>query len=58
MIGTLFLWMYWPSFNGALGFGNQRYRAVINTVFSLISSNFWTFILGRLLNGEFRMVDI
>lgn len=58
MIGTLFLWMYWPSFNGAMGVGNQRHRAIINTIFSLIGSCFWTFILSRMFNGQFKMVDV
>ena len=34
MIGTLFLFVYWPSFNIALAGGLQE-RAVINTVFAL-----------------------
>merc|ERR1719410_2927014 len=55
MIGTLFLWMFWPSFNGALAGDqyHQQERVVINTVLALtcscISAFFWShFYCGRL----------
>jgi len=36
MIGTVFLWMFWPSFNaGAAASGDAQMRAVINTYLSL-----------------------
>jgi ammonium transporter Rh len=35
MIGTIFLWMYWPSFNGALATQSQQHRVIINTLLSL-----------------------
>eukprot|EP00088_Acartia_fossae_P015848 TRINITY_DN18786_c0_g1_i5.p1 TRINITY_DN18786_c0_g1~~TRINITY_DN18786_c0_g1_i5.p1 ORF type:complete len:417 (-),score=126.76 TRINITY_DN18786_c0_g1_i5:216-1466(-) len=36
MIGTVFLWMFWPSFNaGAAATGDAQMRAVINTYLSL-----------------------
>ncbi|XP_008584244.1 PREDICTED: ammonium transporter Rh type A [Galeopterus variegatus] len=36
MIGTLFLWLFWPSFNSAIAeSGNKQYRAIVNTYFSL-----------------------
>jgi len=38
MIGTVFLWMFWPSFNGgAAATGDAQQRAVINTYYSLCS---------------------
>jgi ammonium transporter Rh len=38
MIGTLFLFCFWPSFNGAIGDGAGMHRAIINTYLSITSS--------------------
>lgn len=38
MIGTLFLFCYWPSFNAALGDGSSMHRAIINTYLGITSS--------------------
>jgi len=38
MVGTVFLWMFWPSFNGgAAASGDAQQRAIINTYYSLCS---------------------
>jgi len=38
MFGTLFLFMYWPSFNSVLVGGVAQQRAVINTLVALTAS--------------------
>jgi len=60
MIGTLFLWMFWPSFNGALAAGPQQQRVVINTVLSLTNSCVGAFLMSKLLRPGHKldMVDI
>ncbi len=60
MIGTIFLWMFWPSFNGALASGHSQHRVVINTVLSLCSSCLSAFALSELLRptNRFNMEDI
>lgn len=60
MIGTVFLWMFWPSFNGGTGVGPQQHRAVLNTVYSLSASCVAAFVCSAWLRPEkkFNMVDI
>lgn len=54
MIGTVFLWMFWPSFNSAPGGADDehRYVAVINTYLALSSACVATFAASTLLNPK------
>lgn len=38
MIGTTFLWVYWPSFNSVLAAGAGGERAILNTFLSLAAA--------------------
>jgi ammonium transporter Rh len=60
MLGTIFLWMFWPSFNGALATGDQQHRVAINTVLSLSACCMSAFIFSAFFRPEnkFCMVDI
>ena len=58
MIGAIFLWLFWPSFNGALATGNSQHRVVINTVLSLTSSCMSAFAMSKFFRKRFNMVDI
>jgi len=53
MVGTLFLWIFWPSFNaGACAEGDAQMRAMVNTYYSLCSCVMTTFIFSALLSKE------
>ncbi|CAC5421733.1 SLC42A [Mytilus coruscus] len=60
MIGTVFLWLYWPSFNGGGVTGDEQHRAVINTYLSLTACTLVTFVVSALIDekGKFDMVHI
>ena len=55
MVGTLFLFMYWPSFNGVLGFGTIRNRAIVNTLISITASTLSAMFTSRLVTGSLDM---
>lgn len=59
-IGTVFLWMYWPSFNGALAGENNfsQERVVNNTVLSLCASGVAAFFWSHYFEGRLDMVHI
>lgn len=44
MIGTIFLFLYWPSFNGAFGKDHSQHRAIINTYLCLTGSTIAVFV--------------
>lgn len=59
MVGTVFLWIYWPSFNG--GFDPvYKERAYLNTFLSLCACTAVTFAVSAMLDkrGRFDMVHI
>jgi len=59
IIGTVFLWMFWPSFNCALAVGGNQHRVVINTILSLCASCVVTFCWsGIFRRGKFDIVEI
>ncbi len=61
-IGTLFLWIYWPSFVGGAAVANSldQERAIVNTILALSASTLTTFALSFIISEEnvFRPVDI
>eukprot|EP01125_Pyxidicula_operculata_P007693 TRINITY_DN2604_c0_g1_i1.p1 TRINITY_DN2604_c0_g1~~TRINITY_DN2604_c0_g1_i1.p1 ORF type:complete len:329 (-),score=76.60 TRINITY_DN2604_c0_g1_i1:59-1045(-) len=59
MIGTLFLWLFWPSFNAALADQSAQHRVIVNTVIGLCVSCVTAFCWSAGLNdGKFRMIDV
>nr|AGU71418.1 Rhesus family C-type glycoprotein 2 [Lipophrys pholis] len=61
MIGTLFLWMYWPSFNSAItDHGDGQHRTAINTYLALASSVLTAVALSSMSQkrGKLDMVHI
>ncbi|XP_056157764.1 ammonium transporter Rh type B-like [Lampris incognitus] len=61
VMGTLYLWVFWPSFNSALTFkGDDQHRAVLHTFIGLSSSTMTAFALSVVFNkrGKLTMADI
>ena len=57
MIGTVFLWMFWPSFNSATAIpGDAQHRAIMNTYFSLCGCVLSSFAMSALLNEHKKFV--
>lgn len=61
VIGTLLLWVFWPSFNSALTLkGDDQHRAILHTFIGLSASTLMAFALSTMLNksGKITMADV
>lgn len=62
IFGTLFLWIYWPSFviGAATPDSDEQQYGMVNTILALASSTVCAFWLSSVLdsNGRFRPIDV
>ena len=55
VVGTVLLWIFWPSFNAILANSDAYHRAILNTYISLLGSTVMTFVISR---AHFLFVQI
>jgi ammonium transporter Rh len=59
MIGTTFLYMYWPSFNAVLGeFSSEQQRAIINTLLANSTSCITACMFSRITKKYLDMIVV
>ena len=51
-VGSIFLFIYWPSFNGALASGVTQHRIVVNTTLGIVGSVMGGACVSRFLHGK------
>ena len=60
MSGTIFLWLFWPSFNSAMLKDDEQRRAIVNTLLSISASCVISFAISSLVSkqNKFNMVHV
>jgi ammonium transporter Rh len=58
MIGTIFLFVFWPSFVSAPAGPYDQERAIIATLLALVGSCVTAFAVSKQMRGHFSMVDV
>jgi len=58
LIGSMILWIFWPSFTSALVAPEQVPVTAINTVFALCGATLSTYVFSKLLRGKIEIEDI
>ncbi|KAG8567109.1 hypothetical protein GDO81_013504 [Engystomops pustulosus] len=56
LLGTIFLWIFWPSFNSVLAKTSEdQHRAIVNTFLALSSGTITTFAMSSLIDKRGRI---
>ena len=58
LLGSMVLWVFWPSFTSALVAPGRVVLTVINTVFALCGATFATYIFTKIIRGKIEIEDI
>ena len=58
LLGSLLLWVFWPSFTSAVASPERVVLTAINTVFALAGATIATYIFTKLIRGKIDIEDI
>lgn len=58
LLGSLLLWVFWPSFTSAVANPERVVLTAINTVFALAGATIATYIFSKLIRGKIDIEDI
>ncbi|MGE5380497.1 MAG: hypothetical protein ACM3NT_05455 [Methylocystaceae bacterium] len=58
LLGSMMLWIFWPSFTSALVSPDRAILTVINTVFALCGATIATLIFSKIIRGKIDIADI
>lgn len=58
LLGSMVLWLFWPSFTSAVVAPEMGYSTVLNTVLALCGSTLATYVFSKLIRGKIEVEDI
>lgn len=58
LLGSMVLWIFWPSFTSALVAPERVVLTAINTIFALCGATLATYIFTRIIRGRIQIEDI
>ena len=58
LLGSMVLWLFWPSFTSAVVAPELGYSTVLNTVLALCGSTLATYVFSKLIRGKIEVEDI
>lgn len=58
LLGSMILWLFWPSFTSAIVAPDKVVLTAINTVFALCGATLATYIFSKLIRGKIEIEDI
>ncbi len=58
LLGSMILWLFWPSFTSAVVAPERVVLTAINTVFALCGATFATYVFTKIIRGKIQIEDI
>lgn len=58
LLGSMILWLFWPSFTSALVAPERVVLTAINTIFALCGATLATYIFSKIIRGKIEIEDI